>query len=59
VLAIRTITAKVIGGIVGITLAIKGFGVWSLVGRNLTKSFAGVLILWILSDWRPGLDVSY
>lgn len=57
-LAIRTLAAEIIGGISGVVLAMNGFGVWSLVARQLVTSLSGVVILWILSDWRPGLAVS-
>jgi PST family polysaccharide transporter len=57
-LAIRTLIAEVIGGISAITCALYGGGVWSLVVRQLTSSLIGTLILWMLSDWRPGLKVS-
>ncbi|MBC1241941.1 MOP flippase family protein [Nostoc sp. 2RC] len=57
-LAIRSLIAVVIGGIVGVTMAFMGFGVWSLVGQQLTNSFVQVLVLWSVSDWRPGLRFS-
>ena len=58
VLAIRTLIAEVIGGVTGIACAIYGLGVWSLVARQLTAAIIGTFILWVLSDWRPGLKVS-
>ena len=58
VLAIRTLIAEVIGGVTGITCALSGLGVWSLVARQLTTAVIGTLILWIFSSWRPGLIVS-
>ncbi|MBD2109835.1 lipopolysaccharide biosynthesis protein [Nodosilinea sp. FACHB-13] len=57
-LAIRSIIATVISGIVGIAMAFKGYGVWSLVGQQLTNSLFQVIILWYLSDWRPGIKLS-
>ncbi|WP_138497542.1 lipopolysaccharide biosynthesis protein [Nostoc sp. PA-18-2419] len=57
-LAIRSLVAVIIGGIVGVTMAFMGFGVWSLVGQQLTNSFAQVLVLWWVSDWRPGFRFS-
>jgi O-antigen/teichoic acid export membrane protein len=58
-LAVRTFVAEIVGGVVGVFLAFKGFGVWSLVGRNLSRDFVAMLILWGVSDWRPGLRFSY
>jgi PST family polysaccharide transporter len=57
-LAIRSLIAAIIGGIVGVVMAFLDFGVWSLVGQQLSSSFVQVLILWRVSDWRPRLKVS-
>ncbi|MGB6299900.1 MAG: lipopolysaccharide biosynthesis protein, partial [Rivularia sp. (in: cyanobacteria)] len=57
-LAIRSLIATVIGGIVGVTMAFLGYGVWSLVGQQLVNSFVQVLALWWVSDWRPRLKFS-
>ena len=57
-LAARSMTAKTVGGIVGVSLAFNGFGVWSLVAQRLAAGLAGVIILWRSSAWRPGFNVS-
>lgn len=57
-LAVRSMAAKTVGGIVGVSLAFAGYGVWSLVALKLTASLAGVIVLWRASDWRPGLNLS-
>lgn len=57
-LALRSIVAVVIGGVVGVTMAFMNFGVWSLVGQQLSSGVAQVLVLWSVSDWRPGFKVS-
>ncbi|BBD65351.1 hypothetical protein NIES4072_09790 [Nostoc commune NIES-4072] len=57
-LAIRSLLAVIFGGIVGIWMAFLGFGVWSLVGQQLSTSFIQVLVLWRVSDWRPGFQFS-
>jgi O-antigen/teichoic acid export membrane protein len=41
------------GGIVGVALALNGFGVWSLVFQQLTNAAASVVVFWWGSDWRP------
>jgi O-antigen/teichoic acid export membrane protein len=56
--AIRATTGKLIGGIVGVTMAFYDFGVWSLVARFLVTSFVSVFLLWGLSSWRPGFSFS-
>jgi O-antigen/teichoic acid export membrane protein len=57
-LAARSLVATAVGGVVGMTMAFAGFGVWSLVGQDLVSALAGVIILWRASDWRPGFNVS-
>ena len=56
--AVRSLLGTFIGGVVGIALAVRGFGVWSLVGQQLVGEFVGVLVLWGASDWRPRLKIS-
>jgi O-antigen/teichoic acid export membrane protein len=57
-LAIRSLVAVVAGGVIGVVMAFLGFGVWSLVGKQLVKELVGVVVLWGASDWRPGFNVS-
>lgn len=57
-LAIQALVASTAGGIVGVGMAVKGFGVWSLVGQQLVVSITGTAVLWAASRWRPGLGVS-
>jgi PST family polysaccharide transporter len=57
-LAIRSLIATSAGGVVGIVLALLGFGVWSLVAQNLISGFVGVVILWKVSLWRPRFHLS-
>lgn len=40
-------------GTLGIILAYKGFGVWSLVWRTISGSVLTLIFLWTFSDWRP------
>ncbi|VEP13840.1 putative polysaccharide transport protein [Hyella patelloides LEGE 07179] len=57
-LAMRELAAVSAGGIVGVTMAFMGFGVWSLVGQQLVNGLIKVLVLWWASDWRPRLNFS-
>lgn len=57
-LAARSMTAKAVGGIVGVSLALAGFGVWSLVAQKLAANLAAIIVLWRTSDWRPGFNLS-
>lgn len=58
-IAIRALSGIVLSGIVGISLAVSGFGVWSLVGQQLTFEIVGVIAFWSISDWRPRLKFSF
>ena len=55
VLAVRSIVAMVVGGSVGVIMAFMGYGVWSLVGYQLSERAAAAVVLWAASDWRPRL----
>lgn len=52
-LAIVNLTALAISGTAGITLALLGLGVWSLVWQSVILTGLTVILLWIVSDWRP------
>jgi len=52
-LALRTIVAFSCGGLVGIFMARAGYGIWSLVGQQLTVGVFNVALLWTASPWRP------
>ncbi len=46
------IIAVLISGIIAITMAIKGFGVWSLVAQLIIKELVATVLLWFWSPWR-------
>jgi O-antigen/teichoic acid export membrane protein len=58
-MAARTLAASTAGGIVGVILAVLGYGVWSLVWQQLVNGVVGVLVLWKASDWQPGFHLSF
>ena len=47
------IPSTVIGAIVGIAMAYKGYGVWSLVFLNLIQTVIFTIQSWIFIPWRP------
>lgn len=57
-LFIVSLLAVIIQGIVGIFMAYKNYGVWSLVVSNLVGSIVNAAILWVLTKWRPKLIFS-
>jgi PST family polysaccharide transporter len=56
--AVRALVGNVVGGAIGIVMAMTGCGVWSLVGQQLAGSLAGAVFLWTASTWRPTLACS-
>ena len=53
-----TLISSVISGIVGITMAYTGFGVWALVGQQITAQGTNTALLWIYNRWLPKLGFS-
>lgn len=43
----------ILSGIVGLTLAYSGFGVWSLVFQNLVATILRTIILFVTAKWMP------
>lgn len=54
-LAVGRVVATVIGGAAGITAALGGFGVWSLLIYQAGIAVVNIVILWWLVAWRPRL----
>lgn len=48
-----SLISSVSSGVVGITMAFTGMGVWSLVGQQLSRQLLNTLFLWICSKWHP------
>lgn len=58
-IAMRSFIANGAGGVVGIVMAVAGFGVWSLVGRTIVFELANIAFLWTVSKWRPKFIFSF
>ena len=48
-----TFISSTISGIVAITMALTGFGIWSLVGQRVSMMATKAMLLWWRSSWRP------
>ena len=48
-----TIIASVLSGSLGIYMAYHGYGVWSLAVQQIAGAGVRVILLWVLSTWRP------
>jgi teichuronic acid exporter len=53
-----SVIASISSGIIGIILAFKGFGVWSLVVKMLTRQAFTTTFLWIWNEWKPSFVFS-
>ena len=58
-LALRSLAAITVGSIFGVTAALLGYGVWSLVVQNIVGVTTGTIVLWRVTDFRPRLTFSY
>lgn len=52
-LALRDVVAAMMGGGVGLVMAISGFGVWALVAQQLTMNAVSLALLLFFSKWVP------
>lgn len=52
-LALRTVFGIFASGVVGLTLALNGWGAWALLGQFSTQVVLSALWLWSRSTWRP------
>ena len=57
--AIISFSSSLVSGIVGISMAFLGFGVWALVTQGLVGAGLRSFLLWVLSKWRPKLIYSW
>ena len=47
------VTSSAVGGIIGVVSAYNGLGVWALVVMHIADSTISLVLLWIISPWRP------
>lgn len=58
-LTIRDIVSSIIGGVVGLTMAYNGYGVWSLVWQQIVAASTGTVLLWFGSSFIPLIAFSW
>lgn len=51
-------SAVLLSGVLAVTAAAYGWGVWSLVVQMLSSALVSAAILWLISSWRPALQFS-
>lgn len=54
-----SLAGAVISGAAGITMALHGYGVWTLVWQQLIGTLITIVLLWIYSSWRPQWTYSW
>lgn len=54
-----TIGGTIASAIVGIGMAYAGFGVWALVGQQISNILIGTVVLWFTVKWRPKWKFSF
>lgn len=57
-LAIRTLVATILSGMVAVALAFAGFGVWALVAQLLVQAGTSTVLVWVAARFRPHFRVS-
>lgn len=57
--AIANLASLFIGGVVGIWLAVTGWGAWAIVWQTLTFGTVKSVFLWISARWLPSMTFSW
>lgn len=52
-LSICNLAGNIAGSVIGIGVALMGYGVWSLVIRTLVVGLTTTIMLWAVSKWKP------
>ncbi|MEJ5183859.1 MAG: lipopolysaccharide biosynthesis protein [Rectinemataceae bacterium] len=57
--ALATLSGTLVGGIVGVILAVLKYGPWALVFSALATHMVTAAVFWMRSSWRPKLQFSF
>lgn len=58
VIARRSVAANIVSGVLGVSLAFAGWGVWAMVVSRLLAALGTSIILWSSAQFRPGRRMS-
>lgn len=50
---VSSMYGTIFSGTVGVFMALKGFGVWALVGQSIISSLTNSIVLFIIVEWHP------
>ena len=53
-----SLISAILSGIIGIGMALAGYGVWALVGQRLSHQLINTFCLWVFNKWWPRLVFS-
>lgn len=56
---ISSLSGTILSGIVGLTMALLGFGVWALVGQSIVSTTTNTIVLFCIINWHPKFIFSY
>lgn len=57
-LAIRSLISMLAGAVVGISMALTGFGIWSFVWQFIVTSILNTILCWVKIPWVPSLQIA-
>ncbi len=48
-----SLAGTLLSAVVGIWMAVQGFGIWALIAQKLTDDLTDMLVMWFTVKWRP------
>ena len=54
-----SLISHIISGVIGILMALYGYGVWALVGQSISSQGLKTVLLWFYNKWQPKFQFSY
>lgn len=58
-LTLAHLPSIIISGTIGVLMALKGFGVWSLVIYQIFSRFTYAIQIWFISKWKPLIIIDF
>ena len=58
-LSLITIISLIVAGSISILMALRGYGVWTLVAYQIIQTFTVSLLIWITTKWHPSFTFSH
>lgn len=54
-----SLTSGISSGVIGIGMALQNYGIWSLVGQQISRQLINTCCLWYFARWKPKIQFSY